>query len=155
MKSSNPVTVGELMTERLETITLLNTAQEAAIKMADKNVSSLAVLDDNDRPVGILTERDLVRRVCTKDIPSRSMAVQNVISSPVWTVRPDTSIGEAADTMVRNRMRHLLVTGDNNETIGIISASDIVAYVRENSEVMMQIDQDVIEALEKEGRFYF
>lgn len=41
-----PKTVGELMTEKVETINLLNTAQEAAIKMADRNVSSLAVVDD-------------------------------------------------------------------------------------------------------------
>jgi CBS domain-containing protein len=48
-----------------------------------------------------------------------------------------------------------LVTDKEGKPIGIMSATDIVAYVRENSEVMMQIDKDVIRALEREGRFFF
>jgi predicted transcriptional regulator len=81
--------------------------------------------------------------------------VQEIISAPVRTVNADTSIGAAADMMVRNRIRHLLVTDKEGKPIGIMSATDIVAYVRENSEVMMQIDKDVIRALEREGRFFF
>jgi signal-transduction protein with cAMP-binding, CBS, and nucleotidyltransferase domain len=70
MSNSVKASVGEIMNERIETIGILNTAQEAAMKMADKNVSSLVVLDDDDdgKAVGILTERDLVKRVCTKNI---------------------------------------------------------------------------------------
>ncbi len=144
--------VGEIMSERLETINLLNTAQEAAIKMSDKNVSSLVVLDDNGRAVGIITERDLARRVCTKDIPSSSVTVENVISSPVKTVSPETRIDEVADLMVRNILRHLVVVDKNQEPVGITSATDIVAYVRENGEIMAKINSEVIEALESEGR---
>jgi CBS domain-containing protein len=51
-----PPTAAELMTEKLETINLLNTPQEAAMKMADRNVSSLAVVDDDDKAIGIVTE---------------------------------------------------------------------------------------------------
>jgi signal-transduction protein with cAMP-binding, CBS, and nucleotidyltransferase domain len=144
--------VGEIMSERLETINLLNTAQEAAIKMSDKNVSSLVVLDDNSRAVGIITERDLARRVCTKDIHSSSVTVENVISSPVKTVSPETPIDEVADIMVRNKLRHLVVVDKNQEPVGITSATDIVAYVRENGETMAKINSEVIEALEREGR---
>jgi signal-transduction protein with cAMP-binding, CBS, and nucleotidyltransferase domain len=56
--------IGQLMTERLETITLSNSAQQAAKKMRDKKVSSLVVVDNDDKPTGIVTERDLVRKVC-------------------------------------------------------------------------------------------
>lgn len=52
--------VGELMTEKLETIDSSSTAQEASKKMRDKKIGSLVVLDNNNRPIGILTERDLV-----------------------------------------------------------------------------------------------
>lgn len=138
--STAPITpVGEIMSERLETINLLNTAQEAAIKMSDKNVSSLVVLDDNGRAVGIISERDLTRRVCTKDIPSSSVTIENVISSPVKTVPSETPIDELADVMVRNKVRHMVVVDKNQEPVGIISATDIVAYVRENGETMGKI----------------
>ena len=145
-------TVGEIMSERLETINFLNTAQEAAIKMSDKNVSSLVVLDDNGRAVGIITERDLARRVCTKDIPSSSVTVENVISSSVETISPETPIDEIADLMVRNKLRHLVVVNKNQEPVGITSATDVVAYVRENGETMAKINSKVIQALEREGR---
>jgi signal-transduction protein with cAMP-binding, CBS, and nucleotidyltransferase domain len=150
------LTIGELMTEKLETINVLNTAQEAAAKMTDKNISSLAVVDDDGRPAGIVTERDFVRRICAIDKPSSKVKVQEITSSPVKTVNTGTSIGEAADIMVRNKIRHILVTDrDYKKPIGIVSTTDIVAYVRENSETMRQVDKDVLEALEKEGRFYF
>jgi signal-transduction protein with cAMP-binding, CBS, and nucleotidyltransferase domain len=144
--------VGEIMSEQLETINFSNTAQESAIKMSDRNVSSLVVLDDNARAIGIITERDLVRRVCTREVPSSSINVENVISSPVKTVSPETSIDEVADVMVSNKVRHILIVDNNQKPVGIISATDIVAYVRENSENVAKISSDVIEALEREGR---
>ena len=144
--------VGEIMSEQIETINLSNTAQESAIKMSDRNVSSLVVLDDNGRAVGIITERDLVRRVCTKDVSSSSMNVENVISSPVKAVSPETPVDEVADVMVSNKLRHVVIVDKNQEPVGIISAIDIVAYVRENSETTVKISSDVIDALEREGR---
>lgn len=140
-------TAGEIMSGRMETINLLNSAKEAAVKMADKNVSSLVVVDDNGSVVGIMTERDLVRRVCTKDLPSRSVTIQNVISSPIKTVLTKTPVDEAADIMLRNRLRHLVVTDDALEPVGIVSATDIVAYLRENSETAAKINMEVLEAL--------
>jgi signal-transduction protein with cAMP-binding, CBS, and nucleotidyltransferase domain len=146
--------VGEIMTERLETINFLNTAQEAAVKMTDKNVSSLAVIDDNGKAVGIITERDLVRKVCTKNIPSSAITIQNIISVPVKTISPGTPIDEAADIMVRNRLRHLIVTDKDNEPMGIVSATDIVAYISENNLTKAHISKEILEALEREGRYY-
>lgn len=144
--------VGEIMSEQLETINFSNTAQESAIKMSDRNVSSLVVLDDNGRAIGIITERDLVRRVCTREVPSNSVNVENVISSPVKTVSPEISIDEVADVMVSNKVRHIVIVDNNQKPVGIISATDIVAYVRENSENVAKVSSDVIEALEREGR---
>ena len=61
--------VGELMTEKLETIDSSSTAQEVAKKMRDKKIGSLVILDNknSNRPIGIVTERDLVRKVCVTD----------------------------------------------------------------------------------------
>jgi CBS domain-containing protein len=154
--SRSSLTIGEIMTEKLETVRLLDTAQEAAMKMTEKNVSSLVVLSEEGRPAGIITERDFVRSICVSDKTSSMVKVQEIISSPVRTVYHDTSVGEAADTMVRNRVRHLLVTDiEGMKPIGVVSTTDIVAYVRENIGMKMQVDNDVIKALEKEGRFYF
>jgi signal-transduction protein with cAMP-binding, CBS, and nucleotidyltransferase domain len=61
--------IGDLMTEKLETIEASLSAQEAAMKMLDRKVSSLVVIDVDSKPVGLVTERDLVRKVC-KQYPS-------------------------------------------------------------------------------------
>jgi signal-transduction protein with cAMP-binding, CBS, and nucleotidyltransferase domain len=66
------------MTRKLETIVTSSTAQEAAKKMRDNNVSSLLVIDNknNSKPIGIVTERDLVRKVCVNDASSKHTPVQ-------------------------------------------------------------------------------
>ncbi|MGB0003031.1 MAG: CBS domain-containing protein, partial [Nitrososphaeraceae archaeon] len=89
------------MTKKLETIGTASSAQEAAKKMRDKNVSSLLVIDDfNDgKPIGIVTERDLVRQVCVNDSSSKHTIIRVITSSPLVTVDATSSVEVAADLM--------------------------------------------------------
>ncbi len=144
-----PTTVGELMTEKLVTINLLNTAQEAAIKMAERNVSSLAVVDDDGKAFGIVTERDLARRICTTNKSCDNVTVQEIMSSPVITIKPVESLETAARYMVQNRVRHLLVTNGVNQPIGIITATEFTAYLKENDE----IDKVIRQVLREHARY--
>jgi CBS domain-containing protein len=153
-ESSARTSVGELMTEKLETINVLNTAQEAAIKMADRNVGSLAVLDDEGKALGIVTERDLARRVCTTENSSNNITVEKIMSSPVIAIRPDYSLDEAADIMIQKKVRHLLVVGDNNEPVGIITPTDLAAYLKENADVQREtVDSVILQVLREHGRY--
>ena len=68
-----PKNVSEIMTVKIETIGLEDTAQTTARKMKEKNVSSLVVMDGNAQAVGIVTERDLVRQVCCRDASSNEL----------------------------------------------------------------------------------
>jgi CBS domain-containing protein len=127
--------VGELMTQKLETIGTLSSAQEASKKMRDNNVSSLVVIDDsNNKPIGIVTERDLVRKVCVNDTSSnssRSMLIKNIMSSPLVTIDSRLPVEAAADVMIQNKVRHLLVVDDKydvNKPIGIITPLDFTKY---------------------------
>lgn len=148
------VKVGEIMTEKLESINVLNTAQEAAAKMAEKNVGSLAVLDDSGKALGIVTERDLARRVCATDKTSNSMTVGQMMSSPVITVRSSYSLEEAADVMIEKKVRHLLVVDENNEPVGIITPTDLVAYIKETADMRTEKLDSVILQLLREHRRY-
>lgn len=139
-----PRTVGELMTEKPEIINLLNTAQEAAIKMADRNVGSLVVVDDDGKAFGILTERDLARRICTTNRGCDNVAVQEIMSSPVITIRSVESLETAARYMVQNRIRHLLVTNETNKPVGIITATDFVGSMQENDEKINNVIRQVL-----------
>jgi CBS domain-containing protein len=143
-----PTTVGQLMTERLETISPSDTAQEAAKKMRDKKVSSLVVTDVEDKPMGIVTERDLVRQVCTKVINSNDVIVQHIMSSPLATIDANSSVEVAADIMTQNKVRHLLVV-DENKVLGIITPSDFTGYLKKklnlddvNARILQSLRED-------------
>ena len=126
--------IGDLMSEKLETIEASLSAQEAAMKMRDRNVSSLVVIDANSKTVGIITERDLVRKVCVHDASSRDTSVQNILSDALVTTDAISEVGVAADIMIQNQVRHLLVVKDDdiNKPLGIITPSDLARYLKEN-----------------------
>src|SRR5215831_4694742 len=94
--------ISELMTQKLETIKSSATAQDAAKRMSDKGISSLVVTDENGTPIGIVTERDLVKRVCVHDASSKHTPVQHIMSSALVTVDADSQISVAADIMLQN-----------------------------------------------------
>jgi signal-transduction protein with cAMP-binding, CBS, and nucleotidyltransferase domain len=125
------------MTQKLVTIAASNSAQEAAIKMRENDTSSLVVTDENNKAVGIVTERDLVTRVCVHGASSKTAKLEQVMSSPVVTIDALSSVEVAADIMTQNGVRHLLVAEDEDisKPLGIISTSDFVRYLRENLEM--------------------
>jgi CBS domain-containing protein len=161
------ISIGGLMTEKLKTIESSSTAQEASKKMRDNNISSLVVVDNkkNNKPIGIVTERDLVRKVCVNDANSSKMLIKNIMSSPLVTIDSRSSVEVAADIMSQNKVRHLLVVEDNTDTtnsdnddyditrpLGIITPSDFVGYLKENLNID-EVNAKILESLkEQRGR---
>jgi len=126
--------IGEIMTEKLVTITASSSAQEAAIKMTENNISSLVVTNGNNKSVGIVTERDLVTRVCVHDASSKNTTLEKRMSSPLVTIDALSSVEVAADIMSQNGVRHLLVVKDEDisKPLGIITSSDFARYLKES-----------------------
>lgn len=144
-------TVSQVMRTKLETVNQSSTAQEAAKRMRDKKVSSLVVIDKEEAPIGIVTERDLVRRVCSKDISSNKIIIHHIMSSPIVTIDVNASIEEAAEKMIQKKVRHLLIV-DKNRLNGIITPSDFTTYLRENLN-MDDVNARILQSLkeDKEG----
>ena len=151
--SSAEATVGQLMSKKLETINPSNTAQEAAKKMRDKKVSSLVVtIPLEDKPIGIVTERDLVRQVCTKDVSSNSIIVHEIMSSPIATIDANSSIEVAADIMIQDKVRHLIVMKGENKVLGIITSSDFIDYLEDKLN-LDDVNARILQSLkEEEGK---
>jgi CBS domain-containing protein len=117
------------MRKKIETIKESASVQEAANKMKEKNVSSLVVVGKNDKPLGLITERDLVRKVCINDIYTSKIINKDIMSSPLITVKSKSLSSEAVDIMLQNNVRHLLVidnesSEDVNKPIGMITPLD-------------------------------
>jgi CBS domain-containing protein len=146
-----PTSIGEIMTQKLETVDPSNTAQEAAKRMADKNVSSLVVIDKAAKPIGIVTERDLVRQVCVNDASSSAVIIHHIMSSPLVTIDANSSVEEAADIMIQNKVRHLLVVSENgNRALGIITSSNFTSYLKEKLN-MDDVNARILQSLAEEG----
>jgi signal-transduction protein with cAMP-binding, CBS, and nucleotidyltransferase domain len=122
-------TVGDFMRKNLITIEESASVQEAANKMKDKNVSSLVVIDEISRPLGLITERDLVRKACTHDVSTSKLMNKEIMSSPLIIIESKSSTSEAVDMMLKNNVRHLLVVDSKsseglNKPIGIVTPLD-------------------------------
>jgi CBS domain-containing protein len=143
------LTVSQVMRTKLETVNQSNTAQEAAKRMRDKRVSSLVVIDKKEAPIGIVTERDLVRQVCSKDINSNTIIIHHIMSSPVVTIDVNASIEEAAEKMIQKKVRHLLIV-DEKRLNGIISPSDFITYLRENLN-MDDVNARILQSLKEDN----
>ena len=130
------MSIGEIMTKKLEKINMSASAQEAAKAMTEGNVSSLVVTDMNDKAIGIVTEQNLVRRVVANDVSSGKVNIQKIMFSPPVTIDANSSVEVAADIMIENKVKHLLVVVDEdlNKPLGIITTNDFVGYLKKNSE---------------------
>jgi CBS domain-containing protein len=122
-------TVNDFMRKRLITIGESASVQEAANRMKDKNISSLVVVDEIGRPLGLITERDLVRKVCIHDVSTSKLIIKETMSSPLITIDSNSSASEAVDMMLRNNVRHLLVVDSKSsegldKPIGIVTPLD-------------------------------
>jgi CBS domain-containing protein len=123
--------IGKFMTAKLSYILQSDTAKEAAMKMEQDNSSALIVLDSNEKPVGVVTHRDLVRSSCVEDVPCDRILVQDIMSTPIVTIDPYSPVETAADVMKQNNVRHLLVvdTDRPNELLGILGSRDFALYI--------------------------
>ena len=125
------ITVSDLMRKKVDTIEETASIQETAKKMKDKKVSSLLVLDIDGKPIGLVTERDLVRKVCINDVRTSEVTNKSIMSSPLISIDSKSSPSTAADMMLRCNVRHLLVIDDNSvesKHIGMITPLDFTKY---------------------------
>ena len=144
-ESTELTTVRDILRGKLETLTSSSTALQAAKKLIHSNSSSLLVVDASGNHTGIITERDLVRNVCAFHKRSGQTIVRDIMSSPIITVNLNTSLKDAANQMIQNKVRHLLVL-DGAIARGVISADDFASYLKQNID-LDQINTAIIESL--------
>lgn len=126
------VSVRDIMRKDPHTIAVSSSIRDTAILMNDLKVSSLLIVDTYGNPVGLVTERDLVRRACVKDQLSSQVTNKEIMSSPLITIDAKSSASDAIDLMLKNKVRHLLVvdneSGNSGNPIGIITPLDLMRY---------------------------
>ncbi|MGE5781444.1 MAG: cyclic nucleotide-binding/CBS domain-containing protein [Nitrososphaerales archaeon] len=120
--------VKDIMSKELVTISKERSALEAAKIMTDKGVSSLIVLS-GDQPVGIVTERDFIKKICLKELQLSEVPIEQIMSKIRTYATPDTSIEVAVQRMINNRIRRLPII-DDDKLVGIVTVTDLAKHLR-------------------------
>ncbi len=115
--------VRNVMSKPLITVDVETLAKDAIKLMVEKNIGALVVTEKN-KPVGIITERDILKKCCPENICMK-VKVKEIMSKPLITVESDTPIGSALEMMVEKNIRRLLVT-EKGEIVGIVTQKDLM-----------------------------
>jgi len=122
--------VSQIMTPHAECTSPSATLQSAAQRMKELDVGSLPVCQ-NDRLVGIITDRDIAIRAVADGMDPATTHVEFVMTRGVACCFEDQDIGEAADMMESRQIRRLIVLNHDNRLVGIISLGDLAVRGRD------------------------
>ena len=122
------------------TIQATQTVFAAVAEMDAKNVGSLLV-KDGEKVVGIITERDYLRKVILKGRASKDTAVATIMTQVLHTICPDDTVSTALAMMTEKRCRHLPVF-ENDQLLGIVSTGDLVKETMSRQKFMIQMLKD-------------
>ncbi|MFB5613505.1 MAG: cyclic nucleotide-binding/CBS domain-containing protein [Candidatus Nitrosomaritimum yanchengensis] len=140
--------VKDVMIDKVATLDTSSMIKDAAKLMDEKNIGCI-IVTQNDQPVGILTERDFVRRIASKEKPLTS-PLEEVMSSPLISIDPDETVWEAAEQMKVKNI-HKLPVIDNDKVVGIITTSDLVEICSVGSDSeMRRICDEILTRMQKE-----
>ena len=121
--------VSQIMTNQVITINSAKSALDAALLMKEKRISSLIVQDDEEKSLGIITERDFVKRVCAEDKKSSDVKISELMSKIQTFAEPNTPVDVAVQRMINNRIRRLPVISEG-KVVGIITVTDLAKELR-------------------------
>ena len=134
--------VRDIMQKNVITIEKTKKAQDAAIILKDKEISFLVVINDN-KPIGIVSERDIVRKIVADNKESQSTPLETIMSNNFKWVEPNASIESAVQKMLNNNIRRLVVLEDG-ELAGVITQTDLTEFLR--SKILINATIENIEA---------
>jgi len=129
------------MTSNVRAAASTESLADAAQMMKEEDVGSLPVVED-DRLIGILTDRDIIVRAVAERVDPQSISVGDVASRELVTVEPDQDLDEALSLMARHRVRRLPVVADGR-LVGILAQADVAIEAKEKNagEMLEEISQ--------------
>ena len=120
--------VRDVMTKDVRVVRPDTSVKEVVAVMNKFDIGSIVVVQ-GDRPVGIITERDILKRIVEPCLTPETVTARQIMTSPVVTIDENASINEAAKLMAKKGIKRLLVTRNNDELVGIVTFTDIVTKV--------------------------
>lgn len=133
------LTVAEIMTKKVESITPEKSIFDVVQFLKEKNIGAIVVAE-NDRLLGMFTERDLITKVISESIDTKKTPVSEVMTHPVLTIPEDYLLQDAYIMMNDHHIRHIPVINTNGDLVGMLGSRDL----------MQALMQEMIESFMKE-----
>ena len=123
------------------TISKDQNVRQALVLMSEKNIGAIIIVDNNDFPIGIFSERDYARKIILKGKSSKDTLLDEVMTKELITVTRDYKIDQCMEIMNEKKIRHLPVL-ENKKIVGIISIGDVL-------KIMIKEQKELIDHLQK------
>ena len=135
--------LGSIMTGGIESVGPQATLAEAAKKMASQDIGSLPVCAERHKVVGIITDRDITVRAVARGMDPNQTRVEEVMTREVLSCSSEADVEQACALMEKRQVRRLLVTGEDESPVGIVSLGDIALCLRESQsgEVLRKVSE--------------
>lgn len=118
--------VSDLAEKRVITALPMDSIRDVAKKMSAENVSSVVIKAFNDMPVGIITEKDLVKKVLTMETPDLDRRAHEIMSKQLIKVKPEDFTYKALLMMIKHNINHVVVTDEHDVLHGIVTIKDLI-----------------------------
>ena len=123
------------------TISKDQNVRQALVLMSEKNIGAIIIVDNNDFPVGIFSERDYARKVILKGKSSKDTLLDEVMTKELITITKDNKIDQCMEIMTEKKIRHLPIL-EEKKVVGIISIGDVL-------KIMIKEQKELIDHLQK------
>ncbi len=120
--------VRDVMILSVVTLSPNDTLNDAAILMIENNISSLVIVDENNFPIGVVTERDMVKYANNSSM--EEIVIKNIIGKHLYKVFPDASLYNVLEIMKEYKIRRVVVADNNNKLVGLVTRNDILKSIR-------------------------
>lgn len=153
--------VSDLMTASVVRVRRETGFKEIARLLAEYDITAVPVVDDDDRPVGVVSEADLLRKEAGQRDPTGLLPVlhprptdrakaeattaEGLMNSPAVTARPQWTVVEAAQVMERHHVKRLPVVDEADRLVGVISRADLLrVFLRGDRAIRDEISRDIL-----------
>jgi len=130
--------VRDIMEKNVITIDYTKNAFDASVILKEKEISFLVILKDG-KPEGIVSERDIVRKIAAEDIKSSQIQLEGIMSKNFKWVEPETEVEHAVQKMLNNNIRRLIVLEDE-KLVGVITQTNLAEVLRSKLLINATVD---------------
>jgi CBS domain-containing protein len=145
--------IGDLMSRHVITLKKGAVVMDAVRLMAEHSISCIVVVDNSRRPAGIITERDMVKRVLRNALDPRTARIDDVMTSPVITMPADRKITDAINMMHKYRFRRIVVATENNRLLGVLTQSDLLSKVHKVQAELEEMNENLRNTIKSLRRY--